>query len=74
MFPLQGQHGHQGSSGASTPRESGLIVWSQASLLSLEPEKQCQFSCWVDNRDQWLSIQVPRGCHSCHRVFELVSG
>ena len=35
---------------------------------SLQLEKQCQASCRVDHRDQWLSLEVPQGCHSCHRV------
>ena len=38
------------------------------------PKSQCQASCRVDCRDQWLSLQVPQGCHSCHRVFSWSSG
>lgn len=37
-------------------------MWSHASLLHLESEKQCQASCRVDHRHQWLSLEAPQGC------------
>ena len=41
-----------GSSG-----ESGLISCEAMQVRShFKPEKQCQGSCWVDHRDQWLSL------------------
>ena len=56
-----------GSSGASTG-ESGLISCGTMPVhCSLEPEKQCHASSWIDPSDQWLSLEVPQGCHTCHR-------
>ena len=48
----------------------GLVSCEAMQVRSpLEPIKQCQASCRVDHRDRWLSIEVPHGCHSCHRVL-----
>ena len=41
---------------------------------SLQLEKQCQASCWVNHRYQWLSLEVPQGCHTCHSVLSWSSG
>ena len=63
-----------GSSGVST-RESALISCGARLVCStLEPEKQCQASCRVDNKYQWISLEAPQGCHTCHRVLSRSSG
>ena len=67
--PLQGRHGIRGRSRASTG-ESGLVSCGAMQVCSpLEPKKQCQASYHVDHRDGCLSLEVPQGCHSCHRVL-----
>ena len=53
----------------------GLASCGAIQVLSpLQPQKQCQASCWVDHRDRGLSLEVPQGCHLCHRVLSRSSG
>ena len=64
----------RGSSGASKGSQ-GIVSCGVMQVRSpLEPEKQCQASCLVDHRDQWLSLEVPQGCNTCHRVLSRSSG
>ena len=40
----------------------GLVSCGAMQVPSpLEPEKQCQASCRVDHKDQWLSLEAPQG-------------
>ena len=65
----QCRHGTRGSSGVSTG-ESGLASCGAMQVHSpLKPVKQCQASCLLDHRDQWLSLEAPQGCHTCHCVL-----
>ena len=53
----------------------GLISCEAMQVQSpLEPEKQCQASCLIENRDRWLSLKAPLGCQTCHRVLKQASG
>ena len=44
------------------------LVWSHASPLSSRARNAVSGFQSVDPRNWWFSLQVPQGCHTCHRV------
>ena len=55
--------------------KSGLVSCGTMQVHSpLDPEKQCQCTWRFDHRDQWLSLEAPQGCYTCHRVLSPSTG
>ena len=50
------------------------LFWSHVCPLSSRARKQCQASCLVEHRDRWLSLELPKGCHTCNHVLSQSSG
>ena len=55
--------------------EKGLVSCGAMQVRPpLKPVKQCLAFGRVDNRDRWLSLEAPQGCHTCHCVLSRSSG
>ena len=49
------------------------IMTNHAILAPLKPERQYQASCRVGHRNRCISLEVPQGCHTYHRVLSQAS-